>query len=75
MTFRPRKPTTPEALEHWRRSCSGKLRHNSRERALVVLARMRCDGVGGEIQPYRCIWCVYWHLGHPTGSRAQAAVR
>ena len=57
-----------KAREH-ARSCSGKVRHQTRGDA--VRALREAGGRGGEAEYYRCLNCRHWHLSHGSSSLAR----
>jgi hypothetical protein len=47
--------------------CTGKVRHVSLIAASEAIARLRRDGKERkhyELQPYRCRFCGFWHVGN-----------
>lgn len=46
-----------------RNGCNGKVRHPSREAAVIAMRRMKNAGLSA----YRCGLCKAWHLGRSNG--------
>lgn len=50
-----------------RKSCEGKVPHETRDAAKIASRR---TGNGHETKPYLCKFCRRWHVGHrPTGPK------
>ena len=47
-----------------KRMCGKKRRYVTRREAKEVVKRMKKRGKKGN-RPYRCVFCDYWHIGHP----------
>ncbi|HUG48948.1 MAG TPA: hypothetical protein VMP67_11125 [Candidatus Limnocylindria bacterium] len=48
------------------RACLSKARFLSRREAgaLARQGRLTARDVGGQLAPYHCLYCGWWHLGH-----------
>jgi hypothetical protein len=55
------------ALPH-RGGCTGKNRYESE-----VWARVTIEKTGASGNPYRCVFCPYWHIGRGRPSKDQVA--
>lgn len=53
------KPFDLAAMRPKHLQCEGKIRHRSREDALV-----HSRAAGPEYKSYNCPWCHFWHIGH-----------
>ncbi len=52
--------------------CWGKAQYRTKPEAKTA-ARQLMTVVGGSlIQPYRCVWCGWLHIGHAQGTRMLA---
>lgn len=40
--------------------CDGKVRHESREKAMITIKKMNND----KLHAYHCVFCGFWHAGH-----------
>lgn len=52
-----------------RKQCTGKVRHDTQEHALVAVRALvkKYAGNIGHLSPYRCGFCGGWHVGHTPG--------
>lgn len=50
-----------------RRSCTSKVKHASRDFAIIALKRMK----NFKLHPYKCNFCGGWHTGHPPRNVVQ----
>ena len=55
---------------HKHASCSGKHKHLSERKALAHASSVY-NTSGVKVKPYRCIFCNFWHVGHPMNEMAR----
>lgn len=55
-----------------RKQCKGKVRHETREFALIALRHTRSYG---NLSPYKCRFCGGWHIGHTPGMQGMSLKR
>lgn len=54
------------------RSCLAKARYDSRREARALVEHGRRSN--GQLEPYHCQSCSYWHLGHRRSSKSRRAL-